>query len=146
VLIYIVGSIAGFALSSAATIAILWLPPGIAGILRYFPGFGYFTLGASAAITGLWGALLYYSQRTGSSILRSWVLTNLFYLGIFGLMMRGVDNWAHLGGFVGGWIAARMLDPLQPERTSHIIGAILCLVASVVSVLASLYIPVPPRG
>jgi len=146
VLVYTFGSIAGFVLSSTAPVAILWVAPGLAGVLRYFPGYGFFTLGASAAITGLWGALLYYGQRTGSSALRSWVWNNLLYLGIFGLMMRGVDNWAHLGGFVGGWLAARLLDPLHPERTSHIIGAILCLVASVLSVLASLYIPVPPRG
>ena len=57
--------------------------------------------------------------------------------------MRGVDNWAHLGGFLGGWLAARILDPLKPERTNHVVLAMLCLAASVASIAASLLIPLP---
>ena len=30
-------------------------------------------------------------------------------LFIFGFMMSGVNNFAHLGGFIGGWIASRLL-------------------------------------
>jgi rhomboid protease GluP len=62
---------------------------------------------------------------------------------LFGLMMRGVDNWAHLGGLLGGWLVARVLDPLKPERTDHVVIAIVCLVASAASIAASLLIPVP---
>ena len=28
---------------------------------------------------------------------------------IFGFMMSGVNNMAHLGGFIGGWIASQVL-------------------------------------
>jgi len=144
VIIYTLGSIAGFVMSSSAPVAILSVAPFLRGPLSVFPGYGMFTLGASAALMGLWGALLYYGQRTGSSNLRQWAWRNIVYFMLFGLMVRGVDNWAHLGGLVGGWLVARLLDPLKSERTNHVVMAILCLVASAASIAASLLIPVPP--
>jgi membrane associated rhomboid family serine protease len=65
------------------------------------------------------------------------------YLMLFGLMMRGVDNWAHLGGLAGGWITARILDPLTPERSDHVIIALGCLGLSVASVVASFAVGLP---
>ncbi len=143
VVVYTLGSVAGFILSSSAPVFILWLAPGLAGPLRVFPGIGAFTLGASAALMGLWGALIHYARRTGSQALSKWAWTYVIYFGVFGLMVRGVDNWAHIGGFLGGWLVARWLDPLKPERTNHVIAAIICLVASVVSIAVSLLTPVP---
>ena len=55
----------------------------------------------------------------------------------FGLVFPGVDNWAHLGGFVGGYFGARLLNPMKPERTDHMIAALVFLVATVAAVLAS---------
>jgi len=144
VIIYTLGSIVGFVMSSTAPVAILSVAPFLQGPLRFFPGYGLFTLGASAALMGLWGALLHYGQRTGSSNLRQFAVRNIIYFMLFGLMMRGVDNWAHLGGLVGGWLAGRLLDPLKQENTNHIIVAVLCLVASVASIAASLLILPPP--
>lgn len=143
VIVYVAASVFGFVMSSVAPVAILLVAPWLLGPLRLFPGYGLYTLGASAALMGLWGALLYYGQRTGSSNLRQWVWRNFVYLMLFGLLMRGVDNWAHLGGFVGGWFAARVLDPLKAENTNHMVVAVLCLVASLASIVASLVIPIP---
>jgi rhomboid protease GluP len=95
------------------------------------------TLGASAGIMGLLGAMVRYGQRTGSNRLGSqawvWALT----LFVFGFLMRGVDNWAHGGGFVGGYLAGVLLDPLQRERPGHMVAALVCLGLTVLSVLAS---------
>jgi membrane associated rhomboid family serine protease len=59
-------------------------------------------------------------------------------MAVFGFIpgMR-VDNWAHLGGFPGGWLAAKVLDPLKPERGDHVLAAIVCLALSLLSVLYS---------
>jgi rhomboid protease GluP len=65
-------------------------------------------------------------------------------LFIFGLVMSGVDNYAHAGGFAGGWIAARVLDPMKPERINHLAIALGCLVLSVLSILISFLAPVGP--
>jgi rhomboid protease GluP len=55
-------------------------------------------------------------------------------LFLFGLFMMGVDNWAHAGGFVGGYAVALWLNPSKRERVDHLVGALVCLVASAAAV------------
>lgn len=128
VIIYTVAGICGFALSSAAGAGFLPIP-----ILR---GAGL-TIGASASIFGLLGALVYYGRRAGSSMMRREALHYAVVLFVFGLIMPGVDNFAHAGGFAGGYLTARLLDPLRPARVEHLLAALACLVLSVLSIVAS---------
>ena len=128
VIIYTAGAVAGFGLSSFAG---AYIPDLF--ILRG----GRFTVGASAPIFGLLGALVYYGRRGGSSHIGSQAMSYALMLGIFGFIMPGVDNYAHGGGFAGGWLAARFLDPLKPERVDHIAIALVCLAASILSIVAS---------
>jgi len=127
VIIYTLSSAIGFLASSVAG---AYLPPPFG-----HPGY---TLGASAALFGLIGALAYYGHRSGSGLIRqqanSWIVGGL----LFGFLVRGIDNWAHLGGLVGGYLAAKWLDPLRPERGNHLIAAIACLVLSALSVVVSI--------
>jgi rhomboid protease GluP len=122
VIIYTIAGVAGFA---ASTLSGAFLP-----IL----GGAGFTVGASAPIFGLLGALVLYGRRTGSSIVgdqaKSWAIA----LFIFGFIFRGVDNWAHLGGFAGGFATAKILDPLRPERLDHLIGALACLALTAIAI------------
>ena len=127
VIIYTAAAISGFALSSFAG---AYLPD-----LLFLRG-GQFTVGASAPIFGLLGALVYYGRR-GSSVVGSQALTYVIFLGIFGFVMPGVDNYAHAGGFGGGYLAAQLLDPLKPERIDHIAVALVCLLASVIAIIVS---------
>jgi rhomboid protease GluP len=129
VIIYTVSGASGFALSSFAG--------------AFVPGFlflrgSFYTVGASAAIFGLLGALVYYGRRTGSSHIGSQALSYALIMGLFGFLMPGIDNYAHAGGFVGGYLTGQLLDPLKPERINHIVIAVLCLVASLASVVGSL--------
>ena len=41
-------------------------------------------------------------------------------LFVMGLILPRVDNAAHAGGFVGGYLAGIWLDPLKPERVDHL--------------------------
>ena len=68
----------------------------------------------------------------------------LFVMGF--IPGRHTDNWAHLGGYLGGWIMARWLDPLRAERGDHILLAVLCLVATVAAVVASVITGLPLRS
>ncbi len=126
-IIYTVASVAGFLASSVAG-----LLPAL-GVLRG----AAVTIGASASVFGLMGAVLYAGQRGGGRLLREqakiWALGGI----IFGFVMPGIDNWAHAGGFAGGYLAARWLDPLEPERGDHVILALLCLGLSLGAVLLS---------
>jgi rhomboid protease GluP len=135
VIIYVTAGAVGFLASSLAGEYLTFLPRFMAG--------APLTIGASAAIFGLYGALLYYSRRGGSRVLRElttrWILAGV----AFGFMVRGVDNWAHGGGLLGGWLVSRWLDPLQPERTDHVVVALLLLAASLAAVVASVVTALP---
>ena len=132
VIIYTISSVLGFLLSSFL---------GAHGVP--FSG-AYYTLGASAPIFGLLGALLHYGHRGGSSLVRSQAISWAVPIFLFGFFMGGVDNAAHLGGFVGGYIASKWLDPLKPERMDHFVGAAVCLVATMASIVVSLIMFLPP--
>src|SRR5215203_2746665 len=103
VIIYTISSITGFALSTALYIAPIHLP--------FFGGAGL-TVGASAPIFGLLGALVYYGRRTGASHIGQAGLQYALIAGVMGFILPGVDNSAHLGGFIGGYLTSLVLDPL----------------------------------
>lgn len=129
VIIYTISGVAGFFLSSVMG----YLMPGVP-----FLGGAGLTLGASASVFGLLGALVAYGKLRGSSADASQAMTYAVVLFVFGLVMSGVDNWAHLGGFAGGYAAARWLDPWKPERLDHLVAALVCLAASALAILASI--------
>jgi len=128
-MIYTGASVAGFGATSFVGYYMMWLP----GPFRGAP----LSLGASAAIFGLLAGLYRYGQRAGGSRISSQAMTYALLLGAFGFILPGVDNWAHLGGFAGGYLVAVWLDPLKPERLDHLILGLLTLVASAAAVIAS---------
>lgn len=125
VIVYTVAGVCGFAASSLAGV-MAFLPP-------FLRGAGY-TVGASAPIFGLIGALLHYGRRGGSSYIGQQAKSLAITMLLFGFVIPGIDNWAHLGGLGGGYLAAKLLDPLRPERGNHILAALVCLVLSLVAI------------
>jgi rhomboid protease GluP len=125
ILIYTIAGVFGFTLST----------------LMFFlgiPKFGAFvTVGASASIFGFLGALVHYGRRTGSSHAGQAGLQYAVILGIMGLVFDGIDNAAHLGGFIGGYLASLVLDPLKSERIDHIIAAVACLLVTLTALLVT---------
>jgi rhomboid protease GluP len=142
IIIYTVSSITGFLFSSVTYEYLPWIPMArLLGIIGLHGA--ELTLGASAPICGLLGALLYYGNRTGNRAIREQMMGYAMGFALFGLVLRGIDNTAHLGGFVGGYLAARFLDPLTPERGDHLLIAVLCLVATALTILASVITGLP---
>jgi rhomboid protease GluP len=133
VIIYTIASAMGFLLSSFL---------GAYAAIPFFSG-AYYTLGASAPIFGLLGALVYYGRRGGSSLVRSQAMSYAVTMFVFGLIMPGIDNGAHLGGFIGGYFAGKWLDPLKRERMDHFVGAAVCLLATALAVLTSMFMTLP---
>ena len=129
IIIYVISGVTGFALSTIG-----------GGYLSFIPflGGGGFTVGASAAISGLIGAVLLYGHRTGSGAVseqaRMWILSFL----LMGFVFRGIDNWAHLGGLAGGYICAKFLDPMYPERLDHFLVALGLLALTVIAFAGSI--------
>jgi rhomboid protease GluP len=131
IIIYTVSSITGFLLSSFAGLFPL-------------PKFGAFlTLGASAPIFGLLGAVMYYGRRSGSSFVQTQAKGYAVALFVFGFIMPGIDNAAHAGGFIGGYLAGMLLDPLKPQKPVHLLGAFLALLVTALAILASIVTLLP---
>jgi len=102
------------------------------------------SVGASGAIFGLLGALVSYGRTRGGAfgvaIMRQyghWALI----LFILGFLMPGVNNLAHAGGFVGGYLAGALLGSRErrPERPADDLAAAVVIVLTVASFVLALW-------
>lgn len=130
VIIYVLSGVCGFLLSSLAG---RYLPP-----LPFLHG-ASFTVGASASVFGLLGALFHYGRKSGSSLIHGQAKQWALIMFIYGLVMPGIDNFAHAGGFLGGYGISAFFNPLTKERGDHLLGAALCLLATFLAIAFSIY-------
>ena len=98
------------------------------------------TIGASAAISGLIGAGLYYGRSRGGTYgqalyqrLLGWAI-GLF---LFGFMAQGINNWGHAGGMGAGFLLARVLGYQERSRESraHRWAAAACVLSTLAVLL-----------
>jgi rhomboid protease GluP len=136
VVIYTLSGVTGFALTTFAGAYLRFMP------IPFLRG-ADFSVGASAPIFGLLGAMVYYGRRTGSRIASQTGMQYALLLGVFGLIMPGIDNYAHAGGFAGGYLAGLILDPLKPERIDHMVMAFACLLVTVLALAWSIVTALP---
>ena len=134
-LIYLVAGAAGFLLSSTVG--------AFGGFLPSFLRGASLTIGASASIFGLLGALVYYGRRGGSTALGQQAWTWAVVLFVFGFIMPGIDNFAHLGGFLGGYGMSRVLNPFEPEKVDYLLAALIGLGLTLAAILASVVLGLP---
>ncbi|HET7219808.1 MAG TPA: rhomboid family intramembrane serine protease [Vicinamibacterales bacterium] len=139
VIIYTIAGAAGFLLTALAAYFLWWMP---IPFLRGSP----LTVGASAPVFGLLGALVYYGRRGGSSMIRTEAMGYATAFFVMGFIIPGVDNYAHGGGFLGGYLASMWLDPLKPERMDHLVLAAICLGLTALSIVASVITALPLLG
>ena len=91
-----------------------------------------FTLGASGSIFGLLAAAIAYGRRAGAQLFTRQFLQWAGLLFIMGFVMPGVDNWAHGGGFIGGYAAAYVFSrSSEREGLGAYLAGGLCLLATV---------------
>ncbi len=67
------------------------------------------SIGASGSIFGLLAALIVFGRRTGAAHITQQVWGWAIMVFLMGFMMSGVNNWAHAGGFAGGWVTAEAM-------------------------------------
>jgi rhomboid protease GluP len=107
--IYVATGVVGFAVSSAS---------------------GHLSVGGSASLLGLIGVMLAVTTKHGGAqmqMLRNHLLRWLLYIGLFGLFVRGIDNWAHAGGLAAGFLLGRIMverTPATPQeqRNAWVLG------------------------
>ena len=73
----------------------------------YFASVYSYSVGASGAIFGLFGALAIVGKRIGADIRSIVVIIGINF--VIGFAMGGVDWRAHLGGLIGGVVAAHLV-------------------------------------
>jgi rhomboid protease GluP len=128
VAIYTLGGVFGFFISYAAGVPL--------------------TIGASAAVCGLVGAILYYGRSRGGfygmALYRQvglWVVI----MFAFGFLAPGINNWGHGGGIAAGALWGLMLGYEERRRESafHRALAVACAGATAVilagAVISTLY-------
>ncbi len=130
---------------------IIYTIGGVTGfVVSYFAGVPL-TIGASAAVCALIGALLYYGKSRGgvygNTIYRQiggWA----FGLFLFGLLVPGINNWGHGGGILAGGLLGFVLKYQEKAQESivHKFLAAVCafLTLAVLSwaVVSSIYFSV----
>jgi len=137
VIIYIFAGIIGYVFSVYGSVIL----SGIFSFIRPT----YYTLGASGSLFGLFGAIIYYGRDrggvVGNELLRQlgvWVIIGFVY----GLMVPHIDNLAHLGGFVGGYLGAMIMSYTEKhgETIWHNVLAIGLMVATVFAFILNLFL------
>ncbi len=97
--------------------AFVYFVAGITGNILSFIFSANPGVGASGAIFGLLGALLYFGINKPalfkSHLGHNVIFTILINLG-YGFTNAGIDNFAHIGGLIGGFLASGII--LKPER------------------------------
>jgi len=115
IILYTLGSVCGFLLSYLAGVP--------------------FTIGASASLCALIGALLYYGKSRGGSYGQNMyrqVLGWVIGLGLFGLIVPGINNWGHGGGLASGIVFGFLLgyNERKQETGFHRLLALACIAAT----------------
>jgi rhomboid protease GluP len=127
---------------------IIYTAGGVFGFLISYLAGVSLTIGASAGVCGLVGAILYFGKSRGGAYgtalykqVGMWVVV----MFVFGFVVPGINNWGHGGGLVSGALLGYLLGYAERKRETafHKTLAAACLVATGLilawAVLTSLY-------
>ena len=91
---------------------IIYLASAISGSLFSLVGGATLSAGASGAIFGLLGSLLYFGYHYRlylSSVLKSQIIPIIIFNLALGLLIPSIDILAHIGGLIGGYLITMAL-------------------------------------
>ena len=89
------------------------------------------SVGASGAIFGLLGSLLYFGYHYRiylGSVLKDQIIPIIILNILLGFMLPGVDNAAHIGGLIGGYLATVSVGIKNKSNRNEMINGIIVLV------------------
>ena len=118
--------------------SIIYIGSAIVGNLLSIAFFkeGFVSVGASGAIFGLLGALLYFGYHYRvylGSVLKNQLIPIILLNLALGFMLKGVDNFAHIGGLIGGIMISSSLGVKNKSTTfEKVNGTIITLIFTAV--------------
>ena len=90
------------------------------------------SVGASGAIFGLMGSLVYFGIHYRvylESVLKTQIIPLIFFNLMLGFLITGIDNFAHIGGLIGGYLSTMALGVKYKETNfEKVNGYILSLI------------------
>lgn len=113
VFIYLVSAICGSLMS------LIFLPDNVVGV------------GASGAIFGLMGSLLYFGYHYRmylSSAIRNQIIPIVVINLLIGFMASGIDNACHIGGLIGGYLATMAIGVSDKSTRKDMINGWIVLI------------------
>lgn len=130
--LYVIGSQAESFFGKIKYLIIYLFSAVSASLLSLMFSANVISAGASGAIFGLMGALLYFGYHYRiylGNVIKSQILPIIVINLLFGFLVSGVDNAAHIGGLIGGFLMAMVLGvPEHNDKSSRINGMILLLI------------------
>lgn len=100
---------------------LVYLGSGILGSLLSVTLHSSVSAGASGAIFGLLGSLLYFGYHYRlylGSVMRTQVIPVILLNLLIGFTFSGIDNFAHIGGLIGGYLFTMALGVPGKSKTS----------------------------
>jgi membrane associated rhomboid family serine protease len=123
---------------------IIYTLSGVCGFLVSYLAGVNFTIGASAAVCGLIGATLYYGKRRGGTYghavyrqVGGWAIG----IALFGLVIPGINNWAHGGGMAAGILVGLLTGyhERKKENMTHRLLGGACLAGTALILLWAVF-------
>ena len=109
--------------------SLIYLISGITGALFSMIFTRTWSVGASGAIFGLMGAILYFGYHHRlylGTVLKSQIIPVIVVNLLIGFMSSGIDSAAHIGGLIGGILSSMMMGIKdKKDKVEQINGVIL---------------------
>lgn len=89
------------------------------------------SVGASGAIFGLMGALLYFGYHYRlylNDAIKTQIIPVILFNLIIGFMMPGIDNGAHIGGLIGGYLSTMAIGIKNKSEKKDMINGWIVLI------------------
>ena len=102
--------------------------------------------GASGAIFGLMGALLYFGffyRNYLGSVIKSQIVPIIILNLVIGFSTSGIDNAAHIGGLIGGILTSLALGVTDKTRKADKINGLIVLALYFTFIIYICFVGVP---
>lgn len=113
--LYVLGDLI-VSIYGVAKFTFIYLISGIMGNIFSYSFNPSISAGASGAIFGLLGSLVNFGKICPTKCddnFKKWVYLTIIINILYGLIVGGVDNFAHIGGLIGGYVISRIVGVYQ---------------------------------
>ena len=115
---------------------LIYLGSGIMGSLFSVVLSNNVSIGASGAIFGLFGSMLYFGYKyraTLDGFVRSGIIPVLFINLILGFIVPNIDVYGHIGGLIGGLLLSYIFGVYRKGKKKNTINGLIIITILIVS-------------